>query len=209
MGEGFGANFRPVPTAAVEAAGTPSSGQSAEVIWHQYYDTQTYVDNTTTVLEFFTAANNDRTITNLNPPGILPRFFTLRVHQVCADILSTIPVTTAASGTVTGVLTDLALLTISVVGRPIWVLNLSGKDYGPYSFSALHATGGPDGTAVDIVNIQYARNATWPGWNYCGRMIIRELVPFLVRVTWAAAVDLTADKRIRISLFGVLNRNIQ
>lgn len=207
---GFGAEYRNLPTAAVEAAATPASGQSAEVIWHQLYDTQTYVDATTVRLEFFTTASADRTLTNMPTPGILPRFQVMRLHNVCLDILSVIPVTTSA--TLTGVLDDLALLLIGSNQRPTWLLNISQKDYGPYSLSALHGTGGPDGFGFSSDGaeiVQYARNATWPGWNYNGRVTLREQVPFFVQVVWAAVADTTADKRLRFSFFGVLNRNIQ
>ena len=207
---GFGAPIRALPTAVVEANATPQSGNAAEVIWHQLYDTQTYVDNTTARLEFFTQASNDRTITNMSTPGILPRFQTLQMHNVCLDVLSIIPLTT--STTVAGVLNDLALLTIGAAHRPTWTFNLSSKDYGPYSVSALHGTGGPDGFGWGggaTESFQYARNATWPGWNYRGNMTIREQVPFFLAINWAAPVDMSADKRLRLSLFGVLNRNIQ
>lgn len=207
---GFGAAYRNLPTAAVEAAATPSSGQSAEVIWHQLYDTQTFTDNVTTRMEFFTTASNDRTLTNMPTPGILPRFQTMRLHNVCLDILETIPVTTSA--TLTGVLNDLALLLIGAAQRPTWLLNISSKDYGPYSLSSLHGTGGPDGFGFSSDGaeiVQYARNATWPGWNYMGRMTLREQVPFFMVVQYAATADITADVRFRLSLFGVLNRNIQ
>lgn len=207
---GFGANFNAIPTAAVEAAATPASGSSAEVIWHQLYDTLTFTSGTTTRLEFFTQATNDRTLSNMTTPGILPRFYTLRVHNVTLDVLSIIPVTTSA--TIDGVLNDLALLLIGANQRPTWTLNISNKDYGPYSLSALHGTGGPDGFGFSSDGaeiIQYARNACWPGWNYMGKVTLREQVPFYVVAQWAATATMTADKRLRMSLFGVLNRNIQ
>lgn len=207
---GFGAAFKAIPSAAVDAAATPAAGTSAEVIWHQLYDTQTYTDAVTTRLEFFTQATNDRTLTNMPTPGILPRFQMMRIYNVCLDVLSIIPVTTSA--TITGVLNDLALLLIGSNQRPTWTLNISSKDYGPYSLSALHGTGGPDGFGFSgdgAEIIQYARNACWPGWNYMGRVTLREQVPFFVVATWAAAADMTEDKRLRLSFFGVLNRNIQ
>ncbi len=43
-----------------------------EVIPHKLYDTQTYTDNVTTILPFFTASPANESISNVNPPAILP-----------------------------------------------------------------------------------------------------------------------------------------
>ena len=208
---GFGAAFRALPKAAVEAAATPPSGHAQEAIWHQVYDTQTYVDNTTTRLVFFQATNADRTLTNLEQGGALPRPQSLQIHNICADFLGAAPVTVTAA-TVEGILNDIALLMIGSAQRPTWTLNISQKSYGPYSLTVLHGTGGPNGflsgTQAAGTTLQYGRNDSSPGWNYFGRVIIPEQVNFNLEVNWAAAANLTADTRIRISLFGVLNRRV-
>jgi len=208
---GFGAPFRALPKAAVEAAATPSSGHAQESIWHQLYDTQTYVSAATTRLVFFNAANADRTLTNMEQAGALPRPQSLQLHNICCDLLSLTPVSTAAGG-IAGVLNDMALLLLASASRPTFTLSISQKSYGPYSLTLLHGTGGPAGfgwgTFTAEESIQYSRNDPGPGWNYFGRVIIPEQVNFNLEMNWAAAQTLTGDTRVRCSLFGVLNRRV-
>lgn len=205
----FGAKFRALPGAAVTAAATPPSGNSQEAIWHQAYDTETYTDNVTTRLVFFQTTKADRTLSNMEQSGSFPKPQSLQIYDVTCDILSIVPVTVSAD--VTGVLNDLALLLFGSNTRPTWQLNISNKNYGPYSLTVLHGTGGPVGmgwAGATVTGLQYAQNANTPGWNYFGRVIIPEQVNFNVELNWAAAADMTENKRIRVSLFGVLNRRV-
>ena len=208
---GFGAPFRALPKAAVEAAATPPSGHAQESIWHQVYDTQTFTSASTTRLVFFNTASADRTLTNMEQAGALPRPQSLQIHNICCDILDPTPVSTAAGG-IAGVLNDLALLVLASTARPTWTLNISNKSYGPYSLTLLHGTGGPVGfgwgTFTAEESIQYAKMDSTPGWNYFGRVIIPEQVNFNLEVNWAATQTLTANVLIRVSLFGVLNRRV-
>ena len=48
------------------------SNVGLEVIPHILYDTQTYTDNTTTILPFFTSVPANESISNVNPPATLP-----------------------------------------------------------------------------------------------------------------------------------------
>jgi hypothetical protein len=188
---------------------TPPSGNAAESIWHQLYDTQTYTDATTVRLTFFQASNADKTLSNIDQGGTLPRFQTLQIHNVCLDILSIVPVSTSA--TLTGVLNDLALLTFGANQRPTWTLTISNKAYGPYSLTTLHGTGGPDGFGFSgdgAEIIQYARSDGSPGWNYYGKVILPEQCSFDATIIYAAVADTTEDKRFRFSLFGVLTRRV-
>jgi hypothetical protein len=212
MSTEFGAPFRAVSNAAVEAAATPPSGSSAEAIWHQLYDTQTYTSGTTTRLVFFQQPSADRTLSNMEQGGALPRPQSLQIHNVCLDVLSILPVTITNAADQTGVLNDLALLIFGSATRPTWTLFISQKAYGPYSLTTLHSTGGPVGfgwgTMAAANNIQFAKNDPAGGWNYRGRVIIPEQVNFSVELNWAAAATLTANKQLRVSLFGVLNRRV-
>lgn len=203
----FGARFTALPGQTVEAQASPPSGGSEEAIWHQIYDSQTFTDNTTTRMVFFQAANADRTLSNMDQGGALPRPQKLQLYNVCLDILSIIPVTTSA--TLTGVLNDLALLMIGSAQRPTWTLFISQKAYGPYSLTTLGGTGGPtgfgfSGDGAEI--IEYARNDPSGGWNYFGRVIIPEQVNFTTEINYAATADISENKIFRFSLFGVLNR---
>lgn len=205
----LGARFRPLPGATVEANATPPSGNSEESVWHQIYDTQTFTSAATTRLVFFQAANADRTLSNMDQGGALPRPQKLQLYNICLDILSTIPVTTSA--TIDGVLNDLALLIFGSAQRPTWTLNISQKSYGPYSLTTLGGTGGPTGFGFSSDGaeiIQFAKNDPSGGWNYFGRVTIPEQVNFFTEVNYAATATLTANKLVRFSLFGVLNRRV-
>lgn len=205
----LGARFRALPGATVEANATPPAGNSEEAIWHQIYDTQSFVSGTTTRLVFFQAANADRTLSNMDQGGSLPRPQKLQLYNVCLDVLSIIPVTTSA--TIDGVLNDLALLIFGSNQRPTWTLNISQKAYGPYSLTTLGGTGGPTGFGFSSDGaeiIQFAKNDPSGGWNYFGRLTIPEQVNFSVELNWAATATMTADKRVRVSLFGVQNRRV-
>ena len=202
-----GERFRALPGSTVEANATPPSGGAEEAIWHQIYDSQTFTDNVTTRMVFFQAANADRTLSNMDQGGALPRPQKLQIYNVCCDILSTIPVTTSA--TLTGALNDLALLIFGLAQRPTWTLNISQKAYGPYSLTALGGTGGPVGfigSSDGAEILQYAKNDPSVGWNYFGRVIIPEQVNFNTEINYAATADISENKLFRFSLFGVLNR---
>lgn len=207
----FGAPFRALPKAAVEAASTPPSGNAQEAIWHQLYDTQTFVSAATVRLDFFRTTVADATLSNMNTGGTLPRPLSLQIHNISCDFLSATPVSTAAGG-VAGILNDLALLLLGTTQRPTWELVISDKTYGPYSLTTLHGTGGPAGfgygTFTAEESIQYARNEPGGGWNYFGRVIIPEQVQFRVALIWNATATLTGDTRVRLSMFGVLGRRV-
>jgi len=207
---GFGVPFRPQPNAVVRQNATPPGGDSAEVIWHQLFDTQTFTSAATTRLQFFTTTNADRTLSNLEQGGTLPSPQSLQIHNITCDFLAIVPVSTSA--TLTGVLNDFALLTIGSGQRPVWTLNINNKDYGPYSLTTLHGTGAPQGFGFSgdgAEVIEYAHAADTPGWNYFGRVTILPQNAFRLTVDYAATATLTGDTRVRVSLWGVLNRKTQ
>lgn len=205
----LGARYQAMTQSQVDAQATPPSGASVENIFHQLYDTQTFTDNATVLLSFFQAANADKTLSNMDQGGALPRFQSLRIHDVTLDILSIIPVTTSA--TLTGVLNDLALLIFGSAQRPTWTLTISAKAYGPYSLTCLHGTGGPtgfgfSGDGAEI--IEFAKNDPASGWNYLGQVTIPEQVNFQLDIRWAATADISENKLFRVSLFGILTRRV-
>lgn len=208
---GFGAPFKARSFGAVKAAATPPSGAAPEVVWHQLYDTQTYPATGITQLTFFATANADKTLCNLDVGGQLPSPQSLQIHNVALDLIPALAaggVSTSASAA--GNLDDFAR--ILLIARPTWTLNISNKAYGPYSLTALHGTGGPDGfigSSDGAEIVQYARNANSPGWNYYGRVIIPEQVSFNVVVNFQGTLAPTAAAvQMRLSLFGVLNRRV-
>lgn len=203
----FGTRFNAATRAQLSRAANPSAPGGPEAIWHQLYDTQTYVDNTTTRLTFFQTTNVDPTITNMQGASQLPapQYFT--IYDITCDIIQ--PNTVSAAASVVGAYNDLFLLLLD--GRPTWTLSISDKQYGPYSLSSLHATGGPvggvdAGTAAEIH--QWGTNAMSPGWNYNGSIIIPPNVNFSIQVNWSAAQNLVANRLIRLSMFGILSRRV-
>lgn len=201
----LGTRFKAATRAQLRAKSTPPSGASPEAIWHQFYDTQKYVDNSTLRLQFFQVTNVDSTLTNMPAAGQLPDPQWLSIYNITLDFLNAGPTVDAAA--VTGQLNDQSLLLM--VGRPTWTLTISDKRYGPYSLSALHGTGAPTGAVADGVSVtQYGHNALNPGWNYNGTLIIPPKTNFSIEVVWAAAQDLTGDVYMRLSLFGILSRRV-
>lgn len=205
---GFGTSFRAMTRQQVQAAATPPSGRSQEAIWHCVYDTQTYTDNATTNLTFFSQTNTDKTLSNMEASGQFPSPQSFQIYNICCDLWTAAPVSNGAD--LTGDLNDLALLLLT--GRPTWTLTISSKQYGPYPLTALHGTGGPQGFGWGFASatnsVQFAKNDPSEGWNYKGSIIIPEQVSFSIAVNWGAAQNLTANWSIRMSMFGVLNRRV-
>lgn len=203
----FGTRFK-VASGAMLARQTVPSGipDQREAIWHQWYDTQAYTSTATTRLLFFTTAPGaDRTLTNIQTAGQLPEPYYFSMYDICMDYL--VQNTVAAAASVVGAYNNLALLML--VGRPTWQLTIQDKNYGPYSVTALHGTGGPvggidAGTAVEIH--QWATNALNPGWNYFGTLIIPPKISFSFELVWSAAQTLTLSPNLRLSMFGILSR---
>lgn len=206
---GFGARFNAATRGQLRAKATPPSGNAPEAIWWEYYDTQTYVDNTTLTLNFFQVTNVDRTITNMPSAGQLPDPQWLSIYDITCDFLVQNTSVAGAVG-VTGVYNDLALLLM--IGRPTWTLQISDKNYGPFSLTLLHGTGSPvgfiaaNGTAAATEQHQLASNVLNPGWNYKGSLIIPPKTNFVITVNWSAAQNLTADVPVRLALHGILSR---
>lgn len=208
----FGAHFTPMTNEEVENLAKPPTGGIAECIYHQYYDSQLFTSATTLTQSFFKTSNTDNTITNLPQGGQLPAPQLFQIYDVTCDILPITPVSSLAVADSTGILNDMGLMLFGGGQRGTWLINISNKNYGPYSLTTLHGTGGPTGwgwaygTAAAISR-QFARNDPSPGWNYLGRMIIPQQVNFYIELDWAAVSTLAAgNPYVRISLFGVLNR---
>jgi hypothetical protein len=205
----FGAHFTPLSNDQVRALAQPPSGNAAECIYHQYYDTQLFTSASTDEQQFFAVSNSDKTITNLPQGGQLPAPQLFQIYDVCCDILPVTPVSTVAAAA-TGILNDMGLMLFGAGQRGTWLLSISNKNYGPYSLTTLHGTGGPTGWGwgSNSTNLQqFARNDPSPGWNYLGRQIIPEQVNFYIELDWAATSTLEdGNPYVRISMFGVLNR---
>lgn len=209
---GFGQRFNAATRPQLRARATPSSGSAPEAIWQQFYDTQDFVSATTTELEFFRVTNLDRTLSNMDASGQFPEPQFLTLYDLTCDLQSRPTFATPAADPPLGDFDDHAL--ILKIGRPTWTLTLSDKNYGPYSLTLLHATGGPvgglsiGGGAAANEQVQWANNAFSPGWNYKGSLIIPPKTNFSITLRWAAVQTVTATIPIRISLHGIISRRV-
>jgi hypothetical protein len=187
----------------------PPSGRSPEAIWHVAYDTKTYTDNTTTTLNFFDSTNiGNGFLSNMEAAGQFPAPQVFDIHGIFADLWTAVGVSTGA--TTVGNLNDLYLLLFT--GTPVWTLTLQQKKYGPYPLITLHGLNAPVAAlsqTVATVSQQAASNDRSPGWNYNGSITIPAQTSFQFNVSWAAAQDLTADWKIRISMSGKLSRAVK
>lgn len=201
----------PILTAAqLAAAANPSHAGQPEAIPWFLYSTKTFTDNSTTSATFFQDVENDKTLSNMEAAGQLPDPQYMIVHYVTCDLLR--EPTTAAGGK-TGALDDLELF-LKATGRAIWTLNMSNKSYGPFPLTMCHATGGATGVGYGTFtaeeSIQQANNGIpgSGGFPFGGALVIPPKVGFSVKVELAAAVDMTADLRVRMGLAGVLYRRV-
>lgn len=202
-------SIRAKPFRQVNARAIPPSGRSPEAIWHLAYDTQTYTDNTTTLLNFFNATNvGNRFLSNMELPGQFPAPQVFEVYGIYFDAWTAVGISTSATNTGNG--NDLQLL--MAVGRPVWTFTLQQKNYGPYPLVALHGLGGPSifGFSNDGAEIlQFAKNDCTPGFGYQGSITIPAQTAFQFKIEWTAAQDLTADWLLRVTLGGILSRAVK
>lgn len=184
-------------------ADPPKMQGVSEAIPFIFYDTALYVDNTTTELTFFTTSRANRQLSNLNPAGTLPSPQYFEVYGFMVDILY--PPAAAAWADVHGL-----LFGAGATAAPTFEFKLSDKDYGPTPLSALHGTGGIYGFSdAAAAPAQYANNAIPDGgWYTDGAIVIPPMESFSATIRWAAAVDIAADKYIRVSMAGVLHRKV-
>lgn len=200
---------------ALARAANPPSGGVPECVADWLYDTQTYTDNTSTELTFFGAAQSDRSLSNMGSGGQLedPQFFIVQcIYVDCMNNAAGTPYltsTTAAAQNV-GAVDDVGKLILS--GRGRLTLTVSDKRYGPWPLSAFRGTGAALGfgwgTTTAEETVQYAHNALGDGGFIGGTIIIPPKVGFNIVLTWPAAVDLTADYRIRVTMQGPRYRRV-
>ena len=202
-------NIRPRSFQQANAKAIPPSGRSPEAIWHCAYDTQTYTDNSTTSLDFFTAVNTDKTLSNMEAAGQFPAPQVFSMYAITCDVWAA-AAGVSTSATTVGNANDIYLLLM--VGRPSWLFTLQNKTYGRYPLISLHSTGGPEAfvsSTVAAASQQFARNMPHGGWNYNGSITIPAQTSFQFNVIWHAAQDLTANWLIRINFFGQLDRAVK
>jgi len=187
----------------------PEDFQEGETVPFCLFDTQLYTSGATTELTYFTAAQADRTLSNLQGGSQLPDPQYFEIHNIGFDILAD---ATTGAGAETGALDDVAKLML--VGRPFFVLTISDKLYGNGPLSLAHTSGGPVGngwgTFTAEESIQIATNS-YPdgGWNWHGGVVIPPKVGFSCVIRWSAAQTLAiGNTQLRLWMLGLLHRRV-
>lgn len=196
---------------ALTNAARPSQPGQPEAYAATLYDTQTYVDNTTTTLRFFGSAQTTANLGNLGQSAQLPAGSFFAIEYIRLAAWTAAPVSTAAGGVV-GDIDDLAR--IFFTSRPFLQLTYNGKPYGPWpADEALAKTGGLNvfalGTFTAEEQVQFAQaDPQAQGIYIGGSILLLPLTEFYIDLTFAAVADVTADYRIRCSLVGTRYRPV-
>jgi hypothetical protein len=191
----------------------PISAGQPEVIPWQLYDTQSLANAGAGPLVYFQTINSDKTLSNMEGPGQLPDPQYLIVQYVACDILVPATTTVLASEPQAGWADVTNILDVI---RATFLMGMSNKNYGPFSLTMCHATGGAtgagygygsaaNGTASTIVN---NGNPGSGGFPFCGAVILPPKIGFNLTLAFAAAATLSATRQIRMSLVGSLYRRV-
>lgn len=188
---------------------TPSVPGQLEAVPWCFYDTQTYVDNTTTTLPFFANVNADKTLCNMEAAAAIPAPNYFEIVAFTIDFLSR---PTNAAAAVTGALDDIAALQNTARGQFIFTMNQ--KPYVSVPMRSIGSSGGAVGliqgtTAANAVE-EWATNGM-PGANPLHINKAVTIAPnnnFGGTLNWAAAADLTANLNICIGMWGVYHRKV-
>ena len=197
--------------------GTPGTvpGGNLQTVPFVLWDTQTYISGTTTVLNYFTAVQNDPSLGNMPGGGVLPIDTWLTIQWMSIDVLLAPSATAAAANAVWD---DLAGLMWN--GRCFHELVIQNKDYAVAPASFFHASGGVTGfgfsDAVTTVAgaVQLKEYANWgipgSGGFYVGGSIqINPLAGFRTTLNWPTAVTLVAGNTlVRVNYHGTVSRPI-
>jgi hypothetical protein len=177
------------------------SNVGLEVVPHVLYDTQTYTDNVTVILPFFTSTPANESISNVNPPSILPSPESFLIKNIFIFIpteLETID-QGAAAAALPSQFDDIVLL----CNTGILKLIIGDKPYGPWPMYRLPASTYPK---VAIA----AAGADGPPYPVLPPLLIAPTQKFRVSLEWpAGAVNLAANRSIKVGLDGQKARGIQ
>jgi len=196
----------------LSAIGTPGAVKgNMEALEYELYDTQLYTSAGTTQLTFFTAADvNNALVTNMRAAGQLPNpdFFAPRV--VTLDVITDEPGDFPR-------LRDLYRLLYGTTATqaPFSSFSYAGKEYCHYSLASIGAMGGPTGFSTRTA-VEYANNGAIGRGRSMGigadgdpSILILPLQAFRWVLTWPAAVTLTANVSLRLSMHGTYYRQIR
>ena len=189
---------------------TPDTAGQPEVVPAIYYDTQSYVSTTTTLLTFFAAVNADRTLSNMDASGAFPDPQFFEIWFIGIDYLFP---AVSTSGAVAGNVNDLAVLLNA--NRGIFTLQLSNKNYGPFPQRLAHGLGPvAPGTQLfqnsNATSQQAAGNGVPDGGFWVsGQIVIPPKVNFAMLLQWGAVTAIAATPlNICVQLIGTLHRRV-
>ena len=188
------------------------SNVGLEVIPAVLWDTQTYVDNVTVILPFFTTSPANESISNVNPPAVLPNpesFLIKNIYWYVANQLETID--QGAAGAIPSQFNDIILLG----NTGILKLIIGDKPYGPWPLYRLPCSSFPkaalSAAGAEAANLLTAYgNTDGPQYPVLPPLLIAPTQKFRVLLEWpAGAVNLAANRSIKVGLDGQKSRGIQ
>lgn len=190
------------------------SNVGLEVIPHILYDTQTYVDNSTVILPFFSSNPANESISNVSPPNILPNPASFLIKNI--GIYFPNQLETIDQGAALAALPSQFNNILLLVNTGILKLKIGDKPYGPWpmyrlpigTYPHLNAIAGAGAEAANLVSAY--GNTDGPLYPLLPPLLIAPMQKFSVTLEWpAGAVDLTANQTIKVVLDGQLSRGIQ
>jgi len=196
---------------------TPQSANQPEVVPAVMFDTQLYTSASTTLLTFFNGGQTDASLSNVPNGGNLPQPQYFEIQRIFCEILGR-PTVSAAAGTIpqAGSVDDIQQLIVS--GRGYATFNLSSKGFPSIPLSFIGSPGGVDGGVMSVLSgttvaaasqvKEYGHNAGNGGFPINGQWIIPPAQSFFATVQWPAALTLTGNLYIRLSLLGNLYRRV-
>lgn len=177
-------------------------GQSEALAW-TFYDTATYTSAATTLMTYFTTTRANQQLSNLNGRGLpTPQYF--EVFYFNCDVLT-------PAGNSTPIEDTWEILNgtgTAGQGAPTWSFVLADKVVGPFPLTMMLGTGGLRGFTTQATT-EWAQNGDGKS-GYCadGAIVIPPNQTFRIDLVWPAAVTLSADRDIRVSMSGVLHRRV-
>lgn len=182
-----------------------------EVIPDQLYDVQTYVDNTSTELNYFNAVRANKSISNMTQPSVLPNPESFLIQAIRIKFNNQVEtVDQAASGAALPSFTnDIVLL--QNTGR--FTLTIGHKQYGPWKLWPMPAGSGVMGFmaaagAEAAGQVSMYANTFGKLWGMFPHLMIAPLQNFQVDLNWPAAVNLSANLDVEIMFDGQRARAI-
>lgn len=179
----------------------PNAGEWIDWI---LYDTQIYVDNTTTRLDFFLGTQASIVDGNMETGGQMPGQKMFLLRGIGVEVLP--PLNTSAT---TAPLSDV----VAIINHGAIRLNIGSKSYSEWPLYLLSAGGGIYGNPYTAAaSVTYGSNGV-PDPRACyglaRPLLLTSNLNFSARIEWAAALNTAANVRIRVLLKGELGRPIQ